>query len=116
MAFTPVTGNAMDIKKSSEAHVGTYVGKEEITTKIGPQVIWNFVDEDGQPFGVYGFTNLNRCMLTLPIGSFCRLTYQGTKKCTTKYGLKDVHQVLVEVDSDKFQGKEEQAKREDVPF
>ena len=98
MAFKPVSGNALDIKKTNEPHIGTYTSKTDITTKVGPQVIWNFVDEDGQPFGVYGFTNLNRAMNGIKTSSLVRITYKGTQNCMTKFGMKNVHQVLVEVD------------------
>lgn len=101
MAFKVVSGNALDIKKTKdEPHTGTYTGKSDITTKIGPQVVWNFIDDENQPFGIYGFTNLNRAMNSLKVGSLVRITYKGTLKCQTKFGLKDVHQVLVEVDDD----------------
>ena len=101
MAFKPVTNNALDIKKSSESHSGYYVGSEQIVTKIGPQIVWKFRDEDGLPFGVYGFTNLNRNMNSIALGSLVRLTYKGTQNMKTKFGMKDVHQVLVEVDDEK---------------
>lgn len=100
MAFKPLTGNAIDIKKTQEPHTGTYTGKEDITTKIGPQVVWKFIDEDNQPFAIYGFTNLNRVMSTVKVGALLRITYKGTQKCQTKFGLKDVHQVLVEMDDE----------------
>ena len=99
MAFKPVSTNAIDIKKEKgKPYVGTYTGKQDIVTKIGPQTIWQFVDEDEQPFGIYGFTMLNRAMNNVGNGKLCRITYQGTKNVKTKFGLKDVHQVLVEID------------------
>lgn len=102
MAFKPVSNTALDIKKDKgNPHIGTYVGKSNIVNKIGPQTVFNFVDQEEQPFGVYGFTNLNRAMESVKEGSLCRITYQGTKNVMTKFGLKDVHQVLVEVDDEK---------------
>jgi len=103
MGFKPVqVGNAIDIKKEgvSAVHIGTYVGNKQITTKIGNQTIWQFTDADGVPFGIYGFTNLNRQMESVVVGKLCRITYKGTKNLKTKFGMKDVHQVLVEVDDD----------------
>lgn len=103
MAFKPVSvGNVIDIKKqgSDEPLVGNFVGHKEITTKIGKQVIWQFTDEEGAGFGVYGFTNLNRCLENAAVGKLYRITYQGTKNILTKFGKKDVHQVLVEVDEE----------------
>ena len=100
--FKPVSvGNAVDIKKqgSDEPLVGNFVGHKEITTKIGKQVIWQFMDEEGVLYGVYGFTALNRIMTeSAVVGKLYRLTYQGTKNVKTKFGMKDVHQVLVECD------------------
>jgi len=101
MAFKAISGNAVNItKEKDKAFIGHYTGKQDITTKIGPQVIWKFIDEEGQPFGIYGFTNLDRCMNSVAINALCRITYKGTEKIQTKYGLKDVHQVLVEVDDE----------------
>lgn len=92
-----VTNNAIDIKGHKEKpFVGTYVGKKDVQTKVGPQVIWQFMDDDEQPFAIYGFTNLNRAMEGVGVNAFCRITYKGTAKVQTKYGLKDVHQVVVE--------------------
>ena len=101
MAWKEVTNNALDIKKElNKAYIGTYIGNKKITTKIGDQTIWQFTDEDEQPFGVYGFTMLNRALETVKLGSLCRITYLGTKNVKTKFGMKDVHQVSVEIDSD----------------
>lgn len=99
MAWETVNTNAIDIKKHKDApHVGVFKGFHEIVTKIGKQTVWEFTDEDGIPFGVYGFTNLNRALESLETGSNCRITYLGTENVPTKYGMKDVHQVRVEVE------------------
>lgn len=101
--FKAVTTNAVDIKKEiGKSRVGIYVGSSEIDTKLGKQVVWNFVGEDELPFGIYGFTNLNNVMKTLSQGSLCRVTYTGTQFVKTKFkpAGQDVHQVLVEVDAD----------------
>lgn len=99
--FKPVNTTAMDIKKSvNQPHVGHYTGFSKIETKIGEQVIWNFTDQDELSFGIYGFTNLNRSMSAIPVGTLCRITYKGTENVKTKFGMKDVHQVVVEVDTD----------------
>jgi hypothetical protein len=99
--FKAVSNIALDIKKElDKPHTGTYAGKDEITTKIGPQTIWKFVDEDGLPFGIYGFSNLNRAMNSVREGALCRITYKGTQFVKTKFkpAGQDVHQVLVEID------------------
>lgn len=103
MAFVKVTGgNTIDIKKKEgDAVVGIFTGSKEITTKIGKQVIWQFVDEDEKPFGVYGFTALNFRMEVIKPGSLVRVTYGGKEKKETKFGLRDVHNCTVEVDDAK---------------
>lgn len=104
--WADVNTNAIDIKKhKGESHVGKFKGHKEITTKIGPQVIWEFSGEDGVGFGVYGFTNLNRAMESLEPGTVVKITYIGTENVKTKFGMKDVHQCAVQV----WQG-------EDAPF
>ena len=98
MAWSDVSTNAIDIKKHiGKAWTGTYKGHKQIETKIGPQVIWQFSDADGVGFGIYGFTNLNRAMEVLDPGAVVKITYQGTEKVQTKFGLKDVHQCAVQV-------------------
>ena len=99
MAFKPVTNVAIDIKKEpGKQYIGTYVNKETIQTKLGPAFVYNFNDNEGAPFAIYGFTNLNRVMENMKLGVLLRITYQGTKNVKTKFGQKDVHQVLVEMD------------------
>jgi hypothetical protein len=98
MAWNNVSATAIDIKKQKGvSHEGTYRGKREITTKVGPQVIWDFVGEDGVGFGIYGFTNLNRAMESLSPGVLCKITYNGTQNVQTRFGMKDVHQCQVDV-------------------
>lgn len=101
MAYKEVTSNAIDIKKDEgKAYEGVYTGRRDITTKIGPQVIWEFMGPDGMSFGIYGFTNLDSVMKSQKNGAKLRVTYTGKQKdAKTKYGLKDVHKVKVEVDT-----------------
>lgn len=116
MGWRPVTSNAIDIKKQvGEAHVGIYSGKQGIETKLGKQVIWKFIDEFNQTYGIYGFTNLNRAMESIVEGTLCRITYNGTEKVQTKWGLKDVHMVTVEINDDPSPPKIDKEK-EEVPF
>lgn len=101
MAWNEVSSSATDIKKhKGEAYEGTYKGSHKITTKIGEQTIWQFMGDDGVGFGIYGFTNLNRAMEALEEGTLVKITYQGTQNIQTKFGLKDVHQVSVQVWAD----------------
>ena len=107
MTFKPVSVNAIDIKKEINVpYVGTYTGKQGITTKVGPQTIYRFIDEDEQIFGIYGFSNLDRAMNSVLENKLCRITYLGTKNVMTKYGMRDVHQVLVETDDGEDDKKE----------
>lgn len=113
MAWKAVTTNAVDIKKQKNvAFTGTFMGCETIQTQLGQQFIWRFVDPQDQPFGVYGFTSLNRAMANLKQGSLCRITYTGTVNAKTKFGMKDVHQALVEVEDSVLTSE----KGEEIPF
>lgn len=114
MAWKEVSTTAIDIKKGGIGvpYIGTYLGSEEIKTPLGQQMIWRFADQDEQPFSVYGFTNLNRSMSHVATGKLCRITYRGTKNLKTKFGMKDVHMVTVEVDDEA--GSEEEAPEAEV--
>ena len=83
MGWKKVERNTVDIKAKNPGTqiVGTYTGFKKIKTELGENVIWEFHDEDGKPFGVYGFTNLNFQMEGVAPGTSCRLTYNG--KATT---------------------------------
>ena len=96
-------GNAVDIKKEiDKPYEGVYLGFKGITTKIGEQKIYKFRMASGRLLEIYGFTMLNRVMENIITGEQCRITYLGTENVETKFGMKDVHQVKVEVD-DEFQ-------------
>jgi hypothetical protein len=114
MGFKPVSVSAIDIKKQpGVSHEGTYKGSQEIQTQLGKQTIWQFAGDDGVLFGIYGFTNLNRAMAAIEIGTTVRITYTGTQKVDTKYKKQqDVHQVSVEV----WTEDENLEKPEDLPF
>lgn len=106
MSYREVGRNATDIKKEKgKPFTGIYLGSRGITTKIGPQVIYSFESEHGEKYQIYGFTMLNYGMGNVQVGELCRITYLGTKLCETKFGKKDVHQVLVEVDDKNGQAK-----------
>lgn len=107
MGWEDASSTAIDIKKDSQVHEGVYIGKKSITTKIGPQVIWDFEGDDGN-FGIYGFTNLNNCMEAIKEGTKVRIQYKGTKNVPTKFGMKDVHQVSVQRWKDESQPEEDQ--------
>ena len=121
MSWKSVNTTAFDIKKhKGEPHIGEYTGSHEIQTKIGKQTIYEFIGEDGIGFGIYGFTNLNRAMEIIPTGRKVRLTYTGTTNIPTKYGMKDVHQIIVEVEEEEAKknntGEEGKENKDDLPF
>ena len=101
MGWKKVERNTVDIKAKNPGTqiVGTYTGFKKIKTELGENVIWEFHDEDGKPFGVYGFTNLNFQMEGVAPGTSCRLTYNGKAKEKNKYG-KFPHKVLVEIEEE----------------
>ena len=117
MPFKPVNTNAIDIKKQKGVpHEGTFKGSQQIKTKIGDQTIWNFMGEDGVGFGIYGFTTLNRAMGAIEEGTLVKITYAGTQNMQTKFGMKDVHQVQVEVWTDDGEPGNDKSAKEGLPF
>ncbi len=90
------TGDTIDIKKDGidKVYEGIYTGNKEIQTQIGANTIYSFMGNDGV-FSIYGFTMLNLKMQQIATGAKCRIQYDGTKNCKTKFGMKDVHQVKV---------------------
>lgn len=108
MAFRVVNGKYVDIKTIPGRKItGVYRSRKDIVTSVGPQVVWELenikgVDtSDGAVSGIYGFTNLNRAMKDIPFGTLVRITYAGVQKgVKTRFGLKDVHQVVVEIDEE----------------
>ncbi len=110
------SGNAIDIKKEiGKPYEGVYLGFKGITTKLGPQVIYKFKGNNNKLFEIYGFTMLNRVMENVITGEQCRITYLGTENVETKFGMKDVHQVKVQVD-DEFQVNPEDIDDSGIPF
>ena len=101
MAWKKVERNTIDIKVKNPGTqvVGTYTGFKKIRTELGENTIWEFHDEEGKPFGVYGLTNLNFQMEGVAPGINCRLTYKGKAAVKNKFG-KFPHQVLVEIEED----------------
>lgn len=99
--FQPVTTGAIDIK--DDAHkgkpiIGEYISVKTITTNFGEQFIYSLLGTDGIITNIYGFTMLNSAMDQLPPGQgiVVKITYKGTEKMKTKFGMKDVHQVDVQ--------------------
>lgn len=100
MPWKDVNSDARDIKKEKDVdHIGTYTGHKDIKTPLGDQVIWQYTDENGTPFGIFGFTNLNRAMEAVAVGQTVKIVYKGTQFVKTKFkpSGQDVHQVQVQV-------------------
>lgn len=115
MAFVEVSGNAVDIKKTNQTVTGIYIGTKTIQTKLGEQQVHEFKDaESGMIIGVYGFGHLNFKIQSLSPGMMTRVSYAGTEKIQTKYGLKDVHQSKVEIDPDFKDESKDESKDDDV--
>lgn len=89
MAWKEVSRTAIDIKKHpDQEYIGEYKGFEKIQTKIGEQTIYKFIDDDGNRFNIYGFTNLNRAMDLIAEGTLCRITTNtGVRGFLRKYGM-----------------------------
>jgi len=119
MTFKPVDLKAIDIKKEKDkAYIGYYTGSHQIDTKLGPQVVWDFIDENDGVFGIYGFTNLNLRMKTLKVGAHVRITYKGTQFAPTKFkpSGQEIHQVLLELDDEADGPAATGVAEKDVPF
>ena len=99
MVFRPVRKEALDIKKSAvgTVYIGTLKSKKEITTSNGPCALWEFEDEDGKTFAIWGFTSLDNQLGTVELESLCRITFQGQAPTKNKYG-KFPYRVKVEFD------------------
>lgn len=81
--------------------VGVYTGKKEVVSKkskSGFQTIWEYMDEDGIPFAIWGFGSLDHHMRGIPVNSPVKITYTGLYK--TNFG-QDGANVEVEYDDGK---------------
>lgn len=101
MVYREVRSDAIDIKKHIDLpYVGVYMERKEITTEKGKQWVYKFRTQQGRVFSIYGFTMLNLALENMLVGSLCRITYLGTENVKTRFGMKDVHQVKVEVEDE----------------
>lgn len=97
MTRQEITGDVLGFKNwpINTEKSGVYRGSRGIPGKYGKeQMIWEFTDEDGLPFGIYGVGALDKRMKSISPGTFVYITYQGTKSIQGK----NVHQVKVEKD------------------
>ena len=93
-------GETVDLKQSKGFSVeGHYRGTRKINVKGQERTIHDFHDQEtDKDFSVWGFTMLDRQINGTPSGVLVKLTYQGQERVQTKsFGLKDVHQVDVEI-------------------
>lgn len=96
--FDAPAGDALSIQKEDSGieHLGYYIGRKTIETEMGETVLWRFQDKQGKPFSIWGFTNLNFQMENVPIGSFCKIVYQGRSEQKNKFG-KFPHKAKVQI-------------------
>ena len=101
MAFKKVeAGNGGETKKLSDlgSITGRYLAKREINRKDGgTSTIFKIRTREGE-IEIWGFGQLNALMNGVAENSVVRITYNGTQKMKTKYGVRDVHSATVEVD------------------
>jgi len=106
MAWKDISStSAINIKKQKDVpFIGIYQGNKKFQTKIGGKdvdnIVYKFLDEEGEYFAIYGFTNLDRIMENAKEDLLYKITYTGTKNMKTPFGMKDVHQCKVEVDEE----------------
>lgn len=100
MAWSKPKGDVISLKdeKDGSQFIGTYTGKKVVQVQGKESIIWQFQDEEGVPFAIWGVTYLNRQMEGIVIGSNCRITYKGRSKTKNKYG-KFPYLVDVEVET-----------------
>ena len=117
MSWKNVTNNAIDIKKDAPntEHIGTYTGSREIETKVGKNTIWEFNDEDGNPYAMFGFTWLNQSMKNIKVGTLTKIVYTGMHKKKGKFGIKDTHTCTVQID-DSQESVKKAEKEDGIPF
>jgi len=125
-----VTLSAINLKEfPNKPMTAYYIGTRTIDTNFGESAVHDFQKEDGKRISVYGFTSLNNKLNLVQPGLLCQITYTGTEKIKTKYGIKDVHQCTVFVDDKKKielskmpepvisgNGHEPVAQNDDLPF
>ena len=103
MARKKVEGGArisMSKQASGTEWSGTYVKGYEIDSslsKTGKQQIWQFVDEDGNPFEFYGCASMDNKMKQVPLNSMVWIKHGGTYK--SKFG-RDAANVEIEYDDE----------------
>lgn len=67
--------------------VGVYTGKKDLPStisKTGFHSLWEFMDEEGNPFAIWGCGSLDFHMRSIPVNSPIKITYTGLYK--TKQG------------------------------
>lgn len=79
--WIPASGDGIDIKNHpNKAFIGKYKETFTYTGKFGDSKIHRFIDENGLPLAIFGFTALDRYMSQIEPGTWCRMTYTGKVK------------------------------------
>jgi len=92
---------------------GVYIGKKDVSSKLsktGFQSLWEFMDNEGTPFAIWGCGSLDFHMKAIPVNSPIKIKYTGTYK--TKFGQEGAN-VEVEWDDRK---EDNEAKEPDIDF
>ena len=90
MAWKKSEGNkAISLKTQTIGSVweGIYIGLKEVESKkstTGKQNLWQFMDEEGVPFEIWGCGSLDHHMKGIPVNSPVKIKYTGTY--VTKFG------------------------------
>lgn len=80
---------------------GYYLGSKEIETDFGTSEIHDFYNAEKKSyFSFYGVTAFNLKLKSVPQGALVQFTYKGKVQAKTKYGNRDVHNVVVAYDPD----------------
>ena len=75
-------------KPVGSVYEGTFQGGRLVKTSASdkPVSIWSFMDEEDNPFEVWGFASLNFPLEHVKTGSKCRITYLGKSETKNRYG------------------------------
>lgn len=69
-----------ELNNAGDVVTGTYLGKRESTKYRGDgepfqEIVYQFIDEDGDEFPIRGTSGINKYMVKIPIGAIVRIEY-----------------------------------------
>lgn len=112
--WTSAKGDGIDLRQHpNKDFVGKYKESFAYDGNFGKKnYIYKFVDKDGLPFSIFGFTTLDRYMSNIEPETWCKITYTG--KVKNKRG-QDVHTCTVFIKKGELE-KAEVTNNDDLPF